>query len=248
LKAPYFFGALLFSFFLALLPNALGMSLDQLGQPNGFVNDYAGVLSYGEERLLEEKVAAIERNSTVEIAIVLVNSTDGMPINDYANKLGNQWGVGKKGAYNGVMLVAAINDREWFVSTAKGIEGTLPDLLVNRVGKETLVPNFKQGNYFKGLDEFLTDVGGYAANDSEIVAAYGNASDYGEPEAWVYLTLFLPIIIIIIIVIITLLVIKGKRGGNDRMGGSNWRSSSHSSGRSFSGGGGFSGGGSGGRW
>ena len=85
------------------------------------------VMSPSEEAAIEERIAQIEASTGIEIGVAIVDSTEGKPISQLAFELGNQYGIGKKEVFNGVLILIAVNDREWFIATAKGIEGTLSE-------------------------------------------------------------------------------------------------------------------------
>ncbi|MEK6959336.1 MAG: TPM domain-containing protein [archaeon] len=160
--------------------SVFAVSVEGLARPANYVTDQAGVLSESQELLLNEKLKAIEDSSTVEIAVVAIDSTDGVPIEIYAFDIGNKWGVGKKEVFNGVVMLIAINDRSWFIATAKGIEGTLPDIAVNRIGENDFPDNFRAGDYYSGIDLALTDMNKYVAKDPTIVAQNGDFDDAGD--------------------------------------------------------------------
>jgi uncharacterized membrane protein YgcG len=92
-----------------------------------------------------------ERTSSIEIAIVLMHTLDGYPIEDYAFQLGEKWGIGKSGTDNGALMLISVEEHKLWVATGYGLEGSLPDGLVHRIIKNDIVPNFQQNNYHGGL-------------------------------------------------------------------------------------------------
>ena len=102
--------------------------------PQRLVVDYAGVLSQGQLNALEHKLVAFNDTTSTQIAVVIVNSLSGLAPEDFANRLGEKWGVGRKGKDNGVVvLVKAKKDArdrgEAWISTGYGMEGVIPDAL-----------------------------------------------------------------------------------------------------------------------
>ncbi|HOJ40745.1 MAG TPA: TPM domain-containing protein, partial [bacterium] len=71
-------------------------------KPSGFINDYVGLLSPEEKEKLENQAAGIEKKTTAEVAVVIVKELEGRNLEEYANELFNNWGIGKKGKDNGV--------------------------------------------------------------------------------------------------------------------------------------------------
>src|SRR5687768_7244828 len=98
-----------------------------LPKMEGPVNDLAGVLAPEAEQAIKSRIRAVEAATTAEIAVVTVRSLEGETVETYANRLFNQWGIGKKGKDNGVLILAAIEDRKIRIEVGYGLEGTLPD-------------------------------------------------------------------------------------------------------------------------
>lgn len=120
-------------------------------KPSGYVNDFANIFSSEEKARLESMLAEIERNTTVEIAIATVKNLEGLGIEDYSLQLAESWGIGKKSKDNGLLILVALEERKYRFEVGYGLEGVLNDARVGRIGREILVPSFKQGKYGSGL-------------------------------------------------------------------------------------------------
>src|SRR5688572_1799435 len=83
--------------------------------PPRLVNDYADVLSAGDEANLERQLVAYDDSTSNQIAVVLIKTLDGYPKEEYANKLLREWGIGNKETNNGVLILAAIDDRQVWI-------------------------------------------------------------------------------------------------------------------------------------
>ncbi len=130
-----------------------------------FVTDTTSTLSSMTIENLNAKLANYEMETGNEVSIVLVDSTDGMPIEMYATDLGNEWGVGKANIDNGAILVVAVDDRELFLAVGNQLEGALTDIEAHGIVDEIIVPFFKNENFDDGI---LAGVDGiFAAIDSE---------------------------------------------------------------------------------
>jgi len=228
------------------------MSLPAWGQvipPSGeWVTDRAGLLSQGEIQSLSASLAGHERNSSTQIVIVILPDLGGMSASSYAFELGDSWGVGQKGEDNGIVLLVSVGDREVFIATGYGVEGSVPDVIAGRIIREIITPNFRQGRYFDGLqtavDALIEATGGGTPSQ---LAQSPVASD---PVKRLIFALFVTLIIFIIIRVI-------RRMGSDddyptnyprrrRRRGSAWPYIIWGSGYSHGGGGGgFSSGGGG---
>ena len=133
---------LLLVFLLVFSVTASALTLDEISAPRGFVGDFHNVLSTEQEATLESKIREINEQTTVEVGVAIIDSTEGKPIEQLAWEIGNKWRIGKKDVFNGVLILVVVEDRQWFIATAKGIEGTLPDIVVNRIGSENFPENF----------------------------------------------------------------------------------------------------------
>lgn len=144
---------ILFLLFSLALPSlAIPASKLVLNQP---VIDQAQMLSPAEEAALSAKLKNWHQQKLMQAAVVLVNETDGAPIFDYAMAIADRWQLGDKDADNGLLLVIDKNKRDYFVLTGDGLEGALPDILVKKIGREKLVPAFRQGRFSVGIEQSL---------------------------------------------------------------------------------------------
>jgi len=130
---------------------------------DGFVTDLANVLSDAQEATLEQMIQSTEDKMTAEIAVLTIQTTNGVDISQYATEVGHTWGVGKADRDNGVMIVIAINDREFFIATGYGAEGILPDIRAKDIGDRNFPDNFRAGDYFSGIKGALNDIDGLSA-------------------------------------------------------------------------------------
>lgn len=118
-----------------------------------FVSNPDGILSSGTVAELDGLSTQIEAATKSEYAIVLVNDYVGDSDFDFALKLFNTWGIGKKESNNGLLLFIAKDRREYRFITGYGMESTLPDVYLKRIGEKYLVPHFRNGDYDQGVLE-----------------------------------------------------------------------------------------------
>lgn len=235
--------------FILLLSSFLGLSQDIPEKPNPprLVNDFVGgLLSEGQIAALEQKLVAYNDSTSTQIAVVIVKSTEPYDISDYAIQLGRKWGVGQEGKNNGIVFLWAPGDRKVTIQTGYGMEGALPDIYAKRIITNIVAPNFKNLQYYQGIDEATTAIMQYAAGEYK-----AEPQEEGFPVGLIFL--FFVVLIIFIII-----ASRNKGGGNSGGGRSilndtSWpyttytgwgRQSGNWSGGGF--GGGFSGGRSGG--
>ncbi|GAA3991495.1 TPM domain-containing protein [Hymenobacter antarcticus] len=120
--------------------------------PPRLVNDLARLMQPGEADALEQKLVTYNDSTSSQIAVVTVPTLDGDEIADYAQKLYEAWGIGRKGKNNGILILVAKQERAARIQTGYGLEGAVPDALAKRIISNTLVPAFRQNQYYAGLD------------------------------------------------------------------------------------------------
>ncbi len=129
-----------------------------LPAPTGFVNDYAGVIDEATKQALEQKIKAFNEktNPPVELAVAVVRTTGEREIFDYSLAVARGWGIGSKNDDNpSALLFIAIDDRKYFTQVSRDLEDELPDGLVGQLQRQYLVPEFKNGNYAKGISDTI---------------------------------------------------------------------------------------------
>jgi uncharacterized protein len=141
--------ALAFAFVALALPvAAAGPTFPAL---TGRVVDEAGVLSSDTKDQLESMLAQHEKQTTNQVVVVTLKSLQGYAIEDYGYQLGRYWGIGQKGKNNGTLLIVAPNEHAARIEVGYGLEGTLTDAQSKLIIENVMIPQFKQGNYDKGV-------------------------------------------------------------------------------------------------
>ncbi len=121
--------------------------------PKQYVEDLAGIIDDKTERKLLGYLQELEQKTTAQFIVLTVPTTDGKPIARYAIDIAQAWGLGQKGKDNGILFVVAVRDRKYRFEIGYGLEGPLPDAFCGTVGRTHLVPNFKRGDYSKGVHD-----------------------------------------------------------------------------------------------
>src|SRR5262245_18756940 len=124
--------------------------------PQKYVSDNSHIIGAGTQQKLNDLLRAVENETTAEIAVVTVDSLDGMEVEEYANKLFKAWGIGKKGADNGVLVVVAPTLRKMRIEVGYGLEPILPDGLAGEIIRSEFTPAFKSGEYSRGIEDGVT--------------------------------------------------------------------------------------------
>jgi len=203
----------------SLLPfAALALDTSKL-QPHGYVNDFAHVLDARSAQALEAYCANVERATGAQFAIVVVNSLEDEPIEDVTNRLYRQWGVGKKGKDEGLMLLLAIQDHKQRAEVGYGLEPVIPDAFAGDVLRG-IRPILRQGNYGGALLAAAQQFGSRVAQDKGVALESGQrppgpaqAQAPGGPAG------FFGIIILILAVFLVIRIFSGRGGGGFGGGG-----------------------------
>ena len=243
---------------------SFGQVFPERPKPPKLVNDFANILSDREELILERKLVAYDDSTSTQIAVVTINSLKGNDIDDYSFRLAEKWEIGRKGKDNGVLILVALEDSKMFIATGYGMEGVIPDAIAKRIVENYMKPNFRNNNYYKGIDEATSVIIGLASG-------LYTADQIGRKKIGLSRLIFPLFVIIFFIVIsysrfrnvrgshmagsnlnfLTFLFLMSAMGGRGGRGYSNFSSGSGSfGGGSFGGfgGGSFGGGGAGGSW
>jgi uncharacterized protein len=139
----------LFFVFLFILPvNVWALTFPSA---QGFVNDFAGVLKPGVSQNLAAIITDFENKTQAELAIVTIASLEDETIEGATVQLFTQWGLGKKGKDNGLLILLALKERQARIEVGYGLEGMVPDAFAGRVLREGMIPFFKQGDMSQGL-------------------------------------------------------------------------------------------------
>jgi len=217
------------------------------------VHDEAKILTPAVVNRLEQQLKIHEDSTSNQIAILIIESLNDVPIEDYTFRVAEHWDLGQSDTDNGVLLFIAVKDRKVRIEVGEGLEGVLPDAITAQIIRNEIAPNFRQGNYAGGISAAVAAM--IQAIGGEYAAEEGTASTRKGRGGSLWGTL------LILAIIIFISRIGGGGKGNYRRGG--WSSGAGWYGGGFSGssgggggfgggfsggGGGFSGGGSSGSW
>ena len=117
-----------------------------------FVNDYANILNDSDEQQLSGLLNQLYSSNTAEFSVVTIKSLEGKSIEAYSLELAQEK-LGDKEKNNGLLLLISVDDRAYRFEVGRGLEGDLNDAKIGRIGRTYLVPNFRSGDYSKGVLE-----------------------------------------------------------------------------------------------
>ncbi|QCX40576.1 TPM domain-containing protein [Aureibaculum algae] len=205
--------------------------------PDKAVQDYVNLLSDNEQRQLNLKLKNYADTTSTGIAIAIRDDIVD-DINFYGAQMLAAWGLGQAKEDNGVLIVLDTNQRKVAISTGYGVEHLLTDALSKRIIETIITPQFKQGNYYEGLDRATSAI-------MQILNGEYKGTPQGDGGGGI------PVVFIIIFVIVLLIILSGRNKRNGGNGGNKRNGATQSileaiilsrAGRGGFGGGGFGGG------
>jgi uncharacterized protein len=197
--------------FLLTATSATALDTSKL-KPRGYVNDFAGVLDRAGEQRLESYCAQVEKATGAQIAIVLVKSLDNEPIETAAARLFMEWGIGKKGKDEGLLLILSINDRKQRAEVGYGLEPIITDGFSGSVLRG-IRPLLRQGDYASAL---LAATQQFAARIADSKGVHIDSTPPTPPQTYTPAEpegIPWPIIIIGLVILFSILRSRGGGGG-----------------------------------
>lgn len=221
-------------------------------QPNNvfYVKDDAKLLSSDLQAYIVKTSEEVYKKTEAQVVVVTVSDLQGANIEEYANILYRQWGIGSKETNNGVLLLVGLEEKKVRIEVGYGLEGAIPDITSGRIIKEAIIPYFKSGDYSKGILKGYQQLIGHIGKEYNVsFGEYEGEEGKEEEEAQPY-SIFQIIVVSVLVIILLILdftvfggfitftllrmLLRGGRGGGGYGG--------NSGGGGSSGGGGASGG------
>lgn len=205
------------------------------------VQDQAGLLSPAAASRLESQLAAYEKETGHQFALLTVQSLDGGALEDFSIRVAEKWKLGDAKRDDGLLLLIAAQERQMRIEVGYGLEGAIPDALAARVIRHELTPAFRAGQFEQGIESAFGVL--MKAASGEAVKVGPDKSEAQDQGSWLKL---IPLLLLLLLVLsgrggtlLPALLLSGM-GGGSRGGGGGFGG--------FSGGGGFGGGGASGNW
>jgi uncharacterized protein len=177
----------------------------------GRVNDQAGLLSSSEAQALDQKLAAHEKATGQQFALLTIPSLEGDPLEDFSLRVVEAWQLGKKGKDDGLLLLVVVKDRKLRIEVGYGLEGLITDAVSSRVIRNTLAPAFRSRKYAQGFNDAFDALIKRAGGDtSEPAAEERPRKPRGGVPTWLSILLWL--------VFTPLILFLSRLGGGTRFG------------------------------
>lgn len=134
------------------------------------VNDNANIISSSDEQQLENYLTSLEDSTGIQIAVLTISSLSGESIEAYALKVCESWKLGQKDKDNGALLLVSFGDHQVRIEAGYGLEDKLTDAKCGLIIRNVIIPEFKNGNYSKGIVKGVQNMGGIASDNAELVS------------------------------------------------------------------------------
>ncbi|MFA0922031.1 TPM domain-containing protein [Xanthomonas fragariae] len=146
---------------LLLLPaSLLAQDLAAIPPLRSPVVDVTGTLDAAQIQQLEQQALALQQRKGAQLQILIVPTTQPEEIEQYTQRVFDQWKIGRKGVDDGVLLLVAKDDRRVRIQPGYGLEGAIPDIVANRIIQEYLAPRFREGDYGGGIRDATATLAG----------------------------------------------------------------------------------------
>lgn len=133
----------------ALAAHAAALQIPRL---RGRINDMAGLLTAEQIAALDSKLEDLEKADSTQVAVLIIPSLEGESLEDYSERVASSWRLGVQGRDNGALLLIAMKERKVRIEVGYGLEATLTDALCRRIIETEIVPSFRQGRFYEGID------------------------------------------------------------------------------------------------
>jgi uncharacterized protein len=138
---------------------ALAQALAPVPALTARVIDQTATLDIQQKQALEAKLAAIEAEKGSQVVVLMVPGTAPEDIASYANRVGNEWKIGRKAVGDGVLVIVAKDERKMRIEVAKTLEGAIPDIMAARIIDNAMKPRFRQNDFAGGLGAAVDQIG-----------------------------------------------------------------------------------------
>ena len=200
-------------FCITSIDRAFSQSIPERPVPPRLVNDLAGLLNPEEVNNLERKLVSFNDSTSTQLAIVIVRSLGEYDKADFAQQLAEKWGIGQKGLNNGILILVkpktADSNGQVQIAPGYGLEGVIPDITCGEIVDQELLPSFRVGDYYGGLEKATNTIMSLARGEFS-AAQYGQRAKKSSGKN-------IPFgLIIFIVFIIIAMASRGSGGSNSR--------------------------------
>jgi uncharacterized protein len=186
-------------FLLFLLCGFLGFAgaLEVPDHPAGHITDLTPTLSASEISFLEQKLINYDKQTTNQIAVLVITSLEGDNLEDYSIRLADKWKIGQQGKDNGIIILIVKNDRKIRIEVGYGLEGVLPDGLAGSIIRDEIAPFFRKNQFFEGINQGIDAIISKISPDLYYIAPKPKKIQISKKMDWIKL-MFIGILVLFV--------------------------------------------------
>lgn len=172
-----------------------------LPELKGRITDEAGLINAEDRAVIEAQLKSLEETSTDQLAVVTVNTLQGVTIEEFGLELGRKWGIGQKDKDNGIVLVIAPNERKVRIEVGRRLEPQMTDALSKLIIENGILPKFRRGDFSGGIRDGVRDINDVLLGDADAVkdrAKGGLPGPEFDYEALIILAIWVAIVVFVI--------------------------------------------------
>jgi uncharacterized membrane protein YgcG len=139
-------------------PSSILLAAISVPTRTGYVTDLSGKLSSNDRKIINQRLNDYHKSSGKTIAVALLPNLGGESVEDVGYQIANGWGIGKKDADNGVLLLVSFAERKSRIEVGRGLEGDLTDSKSSMILRNTLAPHFKRGDVYGGITAAVEEI------------------------------------------------------------------------------------------
>jgi uncharacterized protein len=156
----------------------------------GRVNDQASLLDDGFERQLEERLRVLEEETGAQVAVLIIPSLEGDPLEDFSMRVVETWKLGRAGVDDGVLILIARDERRMRIEVGYGLEGILTDAQSGRIIDHLMAPRFREGDFNGGVGAAVDAVSSAIRGEPVDLPEKRSQSTGVNPASFIFLLIF----------------------------------------------------------
>ena len=173
-----------------VLTTASGVSALEVPYLAGRVNDQANMLEDGFEAQLEERLRLLEEETGAQVAVLIVSTLEGDPLEDFSMRVVETWKLGREDADNGVLILIARDERRMRIEVGYGLEGALTDAQSGRIIDHLMAPRFREGDFDGGVGAAVDAVSSAIRGEPVELPEKRTETSGFNPASFIFLLIF----------------------------------------------------------
>ena len=172
------------------------------------VTDLTSTLSSPQISALEADLSSFEQEKGSQVVVLIISTTDPETIESFGIRVAEEWQIGRGGVDDGILLLIAKDDRKVRIEVGYGLEGAIPDAYAKRIIENIIIPNFRQGQFYNGIENGVGAIIGLIEGEELPEVTQAPPSTMGMKNESIFMTLI--IFGVVVLSILKALIKKSK--------------------------------------